>query len=77
MKKSSCLAATLGVTKFITVIAFNLVTLYCATKVQLRCSANPPQTSEASLLNKSSCLAATLGVTKFIKLIPLNLVTLC
>jgi hypothetical protein len=31
LNKSSCLAAALGVTKFMTVIALNLVTLCCAT----------------------------------------------
>ncbi len=31
LKKSSCLAATLGVTKFITNIAYNLVTLCSVT----------------------------------------------
>jgi hypothetical protein len=30
LNKSSCLAAALGVTKFITVISMNLVTLCCA-----------------------------------------------
>jgi len=41
LNKNSRLAAALGVTKFTTVIAMNLVTLCCATKVRLR-STNPP-----------------------------------
>ncbi len=42
LNKSSCLAPTLGVTKFIIVTDMNWVTLCCATEVRLRCSTNPP-----------------------------------
>jgi hypothetical protein len=42
LNKSSCLAAALGVTEFITSIAMVLVTHCCATQVRLGCSTNPP-----------------------------------
>jgi len=42
LNKSSRLAAALGVTKFMTVIAMNLVTLCCATSAGIKCSMNPP-----------------------------------
>jgi hypothetical protein len=75
LDKSSCLARTLGVTKFIVVITMDSVTLCCATYIGLSSSTNP--TSEAGLLNKSSCLAATLGVTKFKNVRDMIFITLC
>ncbi len=45
LNKSSRLAAALGVTKFMTAIAMNLVTLCCGTtSAVIRCSMNPPLT---------------------------------
>jgi hypothetical protein len=77
LNKSSCLAQTLGVTKFIMVLAMDLVTLCCATYAGLRCSTNPPLVSEAGLLNKRSWLAAALGVTELIAPNTMILVPLC
>jgi hypothetical protein len=48
--KSSCLAHDFGVTKFIFTGDIILVTLCCATIVQLRCSANAPALSVNSHL---------------------------
>jgi hypothetical protein len=63
MYKSSCLASAsaLSVTKLMTALGMYLVTLCCASQVQLGFS------REAGLLNKGSFLARALGVTKFIK----------
>jgi hypothetical protein len=43
INKSSCLAQTLGVTKFIMVIAMDSFKLCCVTYVRLGCSTNPLQ----------------------------------
>ncbi len=43
LNKRSCLAPTLGVTKFIRLVAVIVITLCCAPKVRFRCSTNPPQ----------------------------------
>ncbi len=48
---SSCLAHDFGVTKFIFATDIILVTLCCATKVQLRCSAKAPALSVNSHLD--------------------------
>jgi len=45
LNKSSSLAAALGVAELTNVRDRILVTLCCATEVQLRCSTNPPQGS--------------------------------
>jgi len=42
LTKSSHLVAALGVTKFLTVIAMNLVAICFAAQARLRCSTNPP-----------------------------------
>ncbi len=62
-RRRSHLAAALGVTNFITIIAMHSVTL---------CRA-----AEADLLNESSSLGAALDMTKFIIVTVMNLATLC
>jgi hypothetical protein len=49
LNKSSCLARTLGVTKFINMRDMILVTLCCAAQVRLGYSTNPPQFVEEAL----------------------------
>jgi hypothetical protein len=53
LRKSSCLAAALGVTELITDISICLVMLCCIFEL-------------TGLFNKSSCLAPALGVTKIL-----------
>ncbi len=50
LNKSSCLAPTLGVTKFIFVKEMILVTLCCATQVRPRRSTNPPLSHSLNLI---------------------------
>jgi hypothetical protein len=52
LNKSSCLAPTLGVTKFITVKDVILVTLCCATQVALSCLTNPPLKFDENIKNQ-------------------------
>jgi hypothetical protein len=60
LNESSCLTAALGVAKFLTIIAENWVTLYCALK-------DVQQTHlRDQFIELNSCLSAALGVTKFI-----------
>ncbi len=55
LNKSSRLAANLGVTKFITMIGTNLVTLCCAAQVHLGCSTSSPLTPSKELLAVTLC----------------------
>ncbi len=52
LNKSSCLAPTLGVTKFIIVKGMILVTLCCATQVALSCLTNPPLKFDEKVKNQ-------------------------
>ncbi len=65
LNKRSCLAPTLGVTKFINERYDFGHTLFCYLS-RTRMFNKP--TSEAGSLNKCSCLARALGVTKFVNM---------
>jgi len=54
LNKSSCLAAALGFTKFITIVVTNWVTLSFAAQVQIRCSFRGTLTKEGQFRNTSS-----------------------
>ncbi len=73
LNKSTCIAAALGVTKFVTAIAMSHFVVLLKSDLDVY----EPTSSEDSFLNKSCSLAAALGVTKFVTVIAMYLVTLC